>query len=967
MKRILLIILCLISVFSVRAQEGIDLSGLWDFCIGDSAVYNDEVVLPGSMLTNNKGYKVGLDTRWTATLYDSSYYYNPYMEKYRTAENLKFPFFLTPSRHYVGKAWYRKTVYVPQSWTDSRVTLFLERAHIETTVFVNGAEAGSQNSLSTPHQYDITKYISPGQRNTIEICVNNDIKGVGVGIDSHSVSDQTQGNWNGIVGKMELRSNVAKPYIKKVRITPYVYFGIVNVDVEIGDYPKGLFHRAPDIALGIERADMQSEPRVEFFIVDNKKMSLNMPLEKKYAIWDEFHPQCYRLGITFGDDYYETTFGMREIGFKDRDIYINGHPIMLRGTVESCCFPETGYPPMDEEEWMRIIKKCKDYGLNHMRFHSWCPPEAAFVAADKLGFYLMPEAPSWSNHGVKLGSGQIVDDYLTEESKRILDTYGHHPSFVMMSAGNEPAGRWVEYCNNWVKEMHSYDLSKIFCGAAVGGGWEWDDGSQFHVKGGARGLDWNDHAPHSDDNHNKEMDYPRNYKDNEPNNSPIIAHEQGQWCVFPDFKEISQYHGVYKPANFEIFRDLLRDNGMESQAEKFLMASGKLQTLCYKYDIERNLRTKDYSGFQLLGLNDYSGQGSAFVGPLNVHWREKGYTDAAEWIEFCSPVVSLAKFPKFVYSNRDTLDVSVELYNAMYDQIPNVRNNYYITDDSMKVYNGGVLSTGNLPVGKNIDIGKVVFPLETISKPTKLTLSVLIAGKLKNHWDFWVYPEPDLEADSIDISNQYSSSLIPHSSFYISDSLDQAALDVLKNGGNVLITAAGKVRLGSDVVQYYLPVFWNTSWFQMRPPHTTGAYIDKSHPLFKYDFPTDDWSNLNWWELLNKAQVMNLMELPKDYQPPIQPIDTWHISRKLGMLIEANVLNGKLLMTTMDITSDLEHRLVARQMRQAIMRYMQSEDFKPAISLEPQVITDFFTKDGPKVDMHTKASPADLKPQINVK
>jgi hypothetical protein len=198
----------------------------------------------------------------------------------------------------------------------------------------------------------------------------------------------------------------------------------------------------------------------------------------------------------------------------------------------------------------------------------------------------------------------------------------------------------------------------------------------------------------------------------------------------------------------------------------------------------------------------------------------------------------------------------------------------------------------------------------------------------------------------------------------ITDTLDAKALAVLKKGGKVLLTAAGKVRLGRDVVQHYLPVFWNTSWFKMRPPHTTGAYIDSRHPLFKYDFPTDDWSNLNWWELLNRAQVMNLMELPADYQSPIQPIDTWHVSRKLGMLIEANVLKGKLLMTTMDISSRLDQRVVARQMRQAILRYMQSDDFKPSLTLAPQVITDFFTKDGPQVSMFTKESPDELKPKI---
>ena len=400
---------------------------------------------------------------------------------------------------------------------------------------------------------------------------------------------------------------------------------------------------------------------------------------------------------------------------------------------------------------------------------------------------------------------------------------------------------------------------------------------------------------------------------------------------------------------------------MEQQAEKFLMASGRLQTLCYKYEIERNLRTKDYAGFQLLSLNDYSGQGTALVGPLNVHWREKGYTFGSDWREFCSSIVPLARFPKFVYTTADTLRVPVEVYNALYGNVSPVRKTYLITNGD-KVLTGGALSPDSIPVGKNQPIGTVVYPLDSISHPAKLTLTVNIGKQVWNHWDFWVYPTPSKSDGMGDGSSDPQSPDL--GDLCITDTLDAKALAVLKKGGKVLLTAAGKVRLGRDVVQHYLPVFWNTSWFKMRPPHTTGAYIDSRHPLFKYDFPTDDWSNLNWWELLNRAQVMNLMELPADYQSPIQPIDTWHVSRKLGMLIEANVLKGKLLMTTMDISSRLDQRVVARQMRQAILRYMQSDDFKPSLTLAPQVITDFFTKDGPQVSMFTKESPDELKPKI---
>lgn len=950
MKRLLLLVITFhISLFSF-AQETVNLAGSWQLAIGDTAKYTDDVVLPGSMLTNGKGNPVTVNTPWTGSLYDSSYYYNPFMEQYRRQENIKFPFFLTPEKHYVGKAWYRKSVYVPDSWRKKHVTLYLERPHIETTVYVNSQKVGSNNSLSAPHQFDVTPYIKIGERNTIEICVYNGIDGVGVGQDSHSVTDQTQGNWNGIVGKMELRAQPARLHIDHVTIRPKPYARNVQLDVKLSGQSPNLQFYQMEVLIQQENKD-SANVYVSNYDVYSNVMQVTVPIPEKVDLWDEFHPNLYRMAISVGDDYYETTFGMREVSVEGRQIILNRRPIFLRGTVENCCFPETGYPPTDEESWLRIFRKCKEYGLNHMRFHSYCPPEAAFVAADKLGFYLQPEGPSWPNHGVKLLSGQIIDQYLLLESKRIIDAYGHHPSFIMMAAGNEPAGNWVEYCNNWVKEMKRYDPTRIYCGASVGGGWAWDDGSEYHVKGGARGLDWVNHAPSSDDDYYSQILRPRNYKDTADNNSPIIAHEQGQWCAFPDFKEIPQYTGAYKAKNFEIFRDLLAENGMELQAEKFLMASGKLQTLCYKYEIERNLRTSDYAGFQLLALNDYSGQGTALEGVLGVHWNEKGYTNAKEWHQFCSPIVPLARFPKFVYTTADSLVVPVEVYNAMYGDIRGVRVNYYINSDSGKVYHGGLLYSGEIPLAKHTPVGLVRFPLDSVRTPQKLTLTVTVGGNLyKNSWNFWVYPDSVSSASPSDI--------------LITDSLAAAAIAALKQGGKVLLTSAGKVRLGSDVVQHYLPVFWNTSWFKMRPPHTTGAYIDQTHPLFKYGFPTDSWSNLNWWELLNKAQVMNLQDFPKDYQSPIQPIDTWHVSRKLGMVVEANVLKGKLLMTTMDISSDLEHRVVARQMREAILSYMDSSDFAPSLTLNPDIIQNLYTKEGPKVTMFTKDSPDELKPKL---
>lgn len=911
MKRIIVLNLLSLMILSSFAQKTINLSGTWDFQLDRSGSsnasqkYDDTIKLPGSMLTNGKGDLPSIDTKWTGSLYDSSYYYNPYMEKYRHTGSIKFPFFLTPEHYYVGYAWYRQNAEIPRVWKKNRVILFLERPHIETTVFVNGKEVGHQMSLSVPHEYDITDYVKFGKNNSIAIKIYNGIENVGVGQDSHSVTDQTQGNWNGIAGKIELRSQKS---IFTVKTFPDLTTGNVKVLVNEKEY--------------------------------NLKIDNPQP-------WSEFTPILYTRNIIYRGDTIPVTFGFRKIEVKGRDIMLNGRPIYVRGTVENCNFPLTGYPPTDVESWKKIIQKCKDYGINTMRFHSYCPPEAAFIAADSLGFYLQPEGPSWPNHGVKLNHGQHIDQYLTEETKKICDYYGNHPSFVMMAAGNEPAGDWVTWCNNWVNTMKEYDNRHIYCGASVGGGWAWDNLSEYHVKGGARGLDWNHSAPQCNDDYFSQIEFPRNYKGKEPNNSPIIAHEQGQWCAFPDFKERSQYTGPYKAKNFDIFEDLLKKNGMASQAENFLYASGKLQVTAYKYEIERNLRTKDYSGFLLLGLNDYSGQGTALVGPLNVFWKEKGYVDSKQWKEFCGDIVPLAKFPRFVFQNTDTLNIPIEVYNASEGEIKDADIIYSIVDKDM---HSDIIAKYNTTIkyGKNNEIRPISQQLNGIKTPSKLTLKVSVNGNT-NEWDFWVYPAKVEMPKTKDI--------------YITDTLDSKAIKILTNGGKVLITAGGKIRYGNDVKQTYLPVFWNTSWFKMRPPHTTGAYIMNYHPIFK-DFTTDSWQNINWWELVNKAQVMNLQEFPEEYQPIYQPIDTWHVSRKLGMIVEANVLNGKLLMTTFDINNNLNKRIVARQLRKSILEYMSGNEFKPEITLDIKVIRDLFEKEATKVNMFTKDSPDELKPKI---
>ena len=423
----------------------------------------------------------------------------------------------------------------------------------------------------------------------------------------------------------------------------------------------------------------------------------------------------------------------------------------------------------------------------------------------------------------------------------------------------------------------------------------------------------------------------------------------GQYCVFPDFTEIPKYTGAYQAKNLELFQEDLADHHMLDQARDFLMASGKLQVLCYKNEIEKALRTTGYSGFQLLSLNDYPGQGTALVGVLNSFWEEKGYITAKEFSRFCSPTVPLAQLEKFVYNSSETFNAAIEIAHYGENQIENANVRVNIKDQT-----GKVLFTNNyqsnIAIG-NTKITQISFPLGFITKAEKLNLEIAIDGtSYANDWDFWVYPKE---------LPQYKTN------FYYTNILDEQAKKVLAEGGNVFLNASGKVIKGKEVVQNFTPIFWNTSWFKMRPPHTLGLLLDQTYPAFQ-NFPTENHSNLQWWEIVNKAQVMNLEDFPSAFKPLIQPIDTWFMNRKLAMLFEAKVGKGKIIVSSANLSPELNvGQPAARQLFFSLQRYMQSAQFQPQFEVDLNTIDDLFKTGSKQIfDTYTKDSPDELKPKL---
>lgn len=956
-RRLFILVGCFLFSPCLRSQE-ISLAGKWRFEIdrGDKGVVDKwfdrdltkAIQLPGSMAENGKGDDISLQTKWTGSIYDSSFYFNPRLAKYRQPGNIHIPFWLTPAKHYVGAAWYQKEIEIPKSWQGKRITLFLERSHIETRVWINDKEAGMRNSLVAPHEYDLTTLLSPG-KHRISIRIDNRIKEINVGPDSHSITDHTQGNWNGIIGKMLLKAEVPV-FFRDIQVYPDLKtrkaIVVLQLQNDLMRNASGVIQLSAK-SFNSKKTDDTKTVKISFAINrnDTTTVKIDLPFGPGMLTWDEFNPALYKLAVSLQTkdglkNSTEVQFGMREFTIKDNRFLINGRPVFLRGTLNNCEFPLTGYPAVNTEGWEKIFLKAKAYGLNHMRFHSWCPPEAAFIAADKLGFYLQPEGPSWPNHGPRIGLGQPIDQYLYDETNRMVQQYGNYASFTMLSAGNEPAGDQVRYLNAFVDYWKKKDNRRVYTGMSVGGSWPVVPNAQYQVRGGVRGLSW-DKRPETISDYSEGISKFA---------VPFVAHEMGQWCAFPDFDEIKKYAGVYRAKNLELFQQDLKDRGMGDQARDFLMASGKLQALCYKNEIEKALRTPGYAGFQLLGLQDFPGQGTALIGLLNAFWEEKGYITGKEFSRFCNATVPLASLPKFVFTNNEVLHAGISVFHS--GQAPlSALVKWTIKNGEGKLIGNGVFPRRIIENGNGIPVGEIKFPLSEIKQAQKLALEVSIDGTgFKNDWNFWVYPVAPPQ---------------PGNEVYYTTTLDEKAKTILDNGGKVFLNAAGKVVKGKEVSMHFLTVFWNTSWFKMRPPHVTGMLIQHTSPAFA-DFPTAYHSDMQWWDIANRSQVMVLEDFPPGFKPLVQPIDTWFINRRLGLIYEARVGKGKLIVSSADLRADAIDRPAARQLFYSIQKYMTSGAFDPKTELSFDLVNDVFLHPSKEtVNMYTKDSPDELKPNSN--
>ena len=841
---------------------------------------------------------------------------------------------LSRDHQYVGKAVYTRDIEIPANWSNKYIHLVFERCMWKTTLTVDGNLIGSQESLCTPHRFELGQ-LAPGKHH-LQVEVDNSAI-YNVGGWSHGYSEQIQTLWNGLVGKMELTAT-GSSWIDEVQVYPNLTNKSARVVVTLKNGSaspvpgKNMLHwDLATVGDSGEPASIQTGQSVMEGPPPEGKIEFQIDLSKNFRAWDEFSPHLYQLTLKLVTPEaenipYTVQFGMREFGTKEGQFTINGRPTFLRGNHDGGNFPLTGYPSCDVRDWLRIMKIVKAHGLNHLRFHSWTPPEAAFIAADQTGVYLHTELPLFS-----LGSGPLQpmqahsrEEFLRAELDRILKAYGNHPSFCLLAMGNELSGDY-SLLDEWTQHARNTDPRHLFSDTAnpeANGttlAQKWDqflvEHSWYDKKGGR-------HERRGNGNGETITDFAESL---EGLTVPIMSHEVGQAYVYPNYDEIGKYTGLLQPWNFKAYRDHAKEHGTLEQNHALALASAKLAVTLYKDEIERQLRTPRYGGFQLLDLHDYPGQGTALVGLLDAFWDSKGAVTPEEFSHFCGSVVPLARLPKMVWKNNETLKAQIDLAQYGPTNLNGLTTTVRLIEKSGALVAETKLPSQNVATGTLAKLGQVEFSLAKVTQPRELLLKVSIPRDgIENNWRIWVYPA--------------TATPKPGSVLVTSSWAD--ALKSLQAGGAVLWLAANEP--GGHPLRFGLP-FWAPSWNSFAN-RNCGLLIDAKHPGFN-QFPTDFFSDWQWHSLSQGGSIMNLDELPRTLKPLVQVIDSPLFNWRLAALIEGKVGSGKLMVCTLNVDSNNSDP-VSNQFLASLLDYMNSVQFNPAIALSEHLPEQLFSIDG---------------------
>ena len=878
----------------------IDLSGVWQCAIPDMT---KPITIPGTLDESGIGYRDVGGKKWHPDT-DTS------RAIYQADEGIRTR--LTRVVTHEGPAAITRRL----DWdvpTGKRLFLEVERSrHLSLRLNGQNVPPAMARSISTPNVFEVTGRITG--HDEITFIADNSYPGWphDAIVFSSAATDETQTNWNGLLGYVRVR--VEEPtFVQGVRVYPHG--STLDVCVDINAQDKG------ELSLSIACDALEAPVQTPAYVYPGAQdiWLHSLPLKADIRRWDEEEGNLYDLTVTMGTQSRTVRFGVRDFRAENGFLTLNGRRIFLRSEANCAVFPEEGHPPMTVEAWRDILAIYRGYGVNCMRFHSHTPPEAAFIAADEMGMLMQPELSHWNPETAFESEESYA--YYQAELRQVLKHLANHPSFVMMTFGNELASGSLGHqrMETLLALAHGMDKTRLYaCASNPHYGWYGStDSSEFYTSFKLRDVELratydrmqgylNHRYPNAKNDYTQALSALRREC-----GKPVFSFEVGQFEVLPDFAEIDDFKGVTRAVNYELIRRQVQESGMLDTWNRQVEATGELSNLCYREEVEAALRTEGYSGISLLGIQDFPGQGTALVGMLNAHMKPKPYPFAQpeRFRAFFRGVLPLVLLDKYTYEQGETLSAQVKLAN--YGKTA-LRDGTAWTLSGESTTLSGTLDTVEAPAGGLTVLGDIAIPLDAFDHAEKLTLTVRFSDT-ENTYPVWVYPH----ADPVCPANVHECR-----------TLDDAALAVLAAGGTVYLSPdSTEDALPQSIQAQFTPDFWSVGTFPAQPGGM-GQLMDTAHPIFQH-FPTEAHSNWQWWPMASQRAFI----LPRRMQAIITEMDSYAYLRPMAKLLECRCCGGRLMLSSMAL-HNLQHYPEARALQDAIYAYLATD-----IHLPPQELT----------------------------
>lgn len=825
----------------------------------------------------------------------------------------------TRNYSYEGPAHFSKTLAIARH-SGERVFLEVERTR-KLTCRINDqvVPEAVPGTASTPYVFELTGFLA-GQKEggeTLTLTCDNSYPGWPRKpiVFSSAATDETQTNWNGLLGFVRLRREKSC-FIPAVRVYPSLEQARIVVELDCGTAYEGVIRLSAG-AFKEMPAKQVSLPAGRHEVVFEA-----VAFHERVRFWDEGEGNLYELKAA-ADHLDEITvrFGIRLFGNQEGKLALNHRPIFLRSESNCCVFPETGHMPLEAAAWREILLTYRAYGVNCLRFHSHCPPEAAFAAADEQGMLMQPELSHWNAHTAF--EDEESWSYYQLELKQILLTFANHPSFVMLSFGNELKCGELGHkrMDQLLRQARELDCTRLYLNASnchygeIGA----DPESDFYtamsyydemIRGTSPNLEGyiNHQYPCSKTNFDGPLDRIR-----QTYQKPVFSFEVGQYEVLPDFDELEEFHGVLRPDNLLEVKKKVQTQGFAGDWKRRVEATGELSLLAYREEVEAVLRTPRMSGISLLGLQDFPGQGTALVGMLNSHLKPKPFDFARpkRFSTFFADTVMLVLLERYTYTWGQTLTAEIKMANyskADFTGACIVRlsrsDGECVQEIQLPERNCG---RGQLSVFGRVSICLKPEALGTTAQKAERLMLTAVAGDYLAEYPIWVYPDRPC--------------YVPAGIVLTASGAE--AKTALSQGRKVFYTpAATKENFPHSIKIQFTTDFWSVGTFPKQEGFM-GCYMDPAHPVFR-EFPTEFHSNWQWWAMCQGRAMI----LPKAVTPLITGLDCYAKMRHLGLLAEGRCGRGKLMVSSMGLL-EWQHYPEVNALINSILQYMDSDEFAP--------------------------------------